>query len=199
MAQHLPRSFPWRASLSAMTATPLLRGALGAEDGAVIGIGTGSFLGRQTGGQIALMGGWGLALGDEASGAFLGRAALSATLRAREGWGAATEFTRALEQELGGEAGIIAFASTATPAQYAALAPRIAEAARGGDPVCGRILQQGADYISAGLAHLGWAPGERLCAMGGLAGVYDPYLPMTLSEPLGSALDGALTLARRIA
>ena len=96
-------------------------GALGSEDGAVIGIGTGSFLGRQAGGRITLMGGWGLLLGDEASGAFLGRAALSATLRAREGWGAATGFTRALEQELGGEAGIIAFASAATPAQFAAL------------------------------------------------------------------------------
>ena len=62
-------------------------GALGATDGAVIGIGTGSFLGRQTGGQITLMGGWGLPLGDEASGAYLGRAGLSAALRAREGWG----------------------------------------------------------------------------------------------------------------
>ena len=103
---------------------------------------------------------------------------------------------------MGGEAGIIAFAQSATPDQFAALAPRIAEAAQGGDPVCRTLLQQGADYIAAGLAHLGWEPGERLCPMGGLARVYGPFLPphmaAALSDPDGPALDGALTLARRM-
>ena len=166
MAPHWPGNSLLAGSPSAMTAMPLWRARSGPDDGAVIGIGTGSFLGRQAGGRMRLMGGWGLPLGDEASGAWLGRAVLRATLRAREGWGVETGLTRALDAELGGEAGIIGFASGATPAQFAAFAPRVAEAAQHGDPVCRGILQQGADYIAAGLAHLGFTQGERLLPHG---------------------------------
>ena len=60
-----------------------IAGALGAEgDGAVLAIGTGSFVGLRRGGTIRAVGGWGLQLSDQASGGWLGRAALAATLEA---------------------------------------------------------------------------------------------------------------------
>ncbi|HID68805.1 MAG TPA: ATPase, partial [Roseibacterium sp.] len=60
---------------------PAMVGALGVSDGYVIGIGTGSFLGRRACGVDRLIGGWGLILGDEASGAYLGRQLLRRVLQ----------------------------------------------------------------------------------------------------------------------
>ena len=62
-----------------------MAGALGGTDGYVAAIGTGSFLGRQSGAEQRFIGGWGLRLGDEASGAWLGRRVLSRVLDWRDG------------------------------------------------------------------------------------------------------------------
>ena len=63
-------------------------------------------------------------------------------------------------------------------------------------------MAEGAAYIVAGLHGLGWMPGERVCPIGGLAPEYAAFLPddlsRCLSEPEGSALDGALSLARAL-
>jgi dTDP-4-dehydrorhamnose reductase len=100
-------------------------------------------------------------------------------------------------------AGVVAFAGRATPADFAALAPRLLDAATAGDGTALALLRQGADYIARGVNRLGWQPGEALCPIGGLAASYTPYLPApmasSLVDPQGSALDGALALAARIA
>ena len=63
-------------------------------------------------------------------------------------------------------------------------------------------MAEGAAYIIRGLDRLGWTPGERLCPIGGLAREYAAFLPdgvsRCLTEPDGSALDGALALARAL-
>ncbi len=63
-----------------------LAGALGAEDGAIAAIGTGSFLARQAGGQALLAGGYGFAIGDQASGAWLGRRLLQQVMLCVDGF-----------------------------------------------------------------------------------------------------------------
>jgi glucosamine kinase len=180
-----------------------LHGALGGQDGTVFGIGTGSFLGRRVGAEVSLIGGWGFVLGDEASGADLGRRLLRAALHAVDGLAPATDLTDAILAEKGGAAGVVAFAGRATPADFAALAPRLLDAATAGDGTALALLRQGADYIARGVNRLGWQPGEALCPIGGLAASYTPYLPApmaaSLVDPQGSALDGALALAARIA
>lgn len=177
--------------------------ALGPREGAVAVIGTGSFLARQAGGGMRFQGGYGLALGDEASGAWLGREALAATLRVADGWGAATGLTRGLWDELGGHGGIVAFAARARPRDLAELAPGVVVAAEGGDPQAKALLTRGADYIAKALAALGWRPGETLCLTGGLGPVYAGVLPLpmraSLSQPVGAAPDGALALAGWVA
>lgn len=177
-------------------------GALGHDDGAVIGIGTGSFLARQSSGRIELIGGWGHVLGDEASGAVIGRELLSRTLLAADGLSLGSDLTDAILQELDGPAGVVTFASHATPAEFARFAPRIVEAAQSGDAVAENLMTKGAAYIVSGLDRLGWRAGERLCPVGGLARQYAAFLPAhvvdALTEPDGTALAGALTLARRL-
>ncbi|MEJ2036929.1 MAG: BadF/BadG/BcrA/BcrD ATPase family protein [Maritimibacter sp.] len=177
-------------------------GALGAGDGTVIGIGTGSFLARQQGGEITLLGGWGFPLGDEASGADLGRGLLRRILHGIDGLAAPTALTNDVLAELGGSAAdIVAFASGGTPTDFARLAPKVVAAATAGDAAGRALMDEGAAYIMRAAGSLGWVPGEPLCLIGGLAPHYAPFLPQTAADSLverkGTALDGALELAAR--
>ena len=58
-----------------------VKGALGRADGVVAALGTGSVFAVQRAGVIRQIGGRGLVLGDEASGAWIGRAIRAATYR----------------------------------------------------------------------------------------------------------------------
>ncbi|MGY9049410.1 hypothetical protein P775_24515 [Puniceibacterium antarcticum] len=180
-----------------------LIGALGDAFGSIAAVGTGSFLGRADDDGVRFIGGHGLVLGDEASGAWLGRAALAASLRAQDGIGPDSAFLTDVRGRMGGVAGVITFARRADPAQFGALAPEVASAAASGDAVARDLMRQGAGYLAQGLQALGWAGGERLCLLGGLGPSYAPWLPAgmqsALSPPAGTALDGALRLAAQLA
>ncbi len=203
MAGRLADALPLRNAMVEEDRRAALVGALGYRDGCIALCGTGSFLGLQTAGRAVFAGGHGLVLGDQASGAWIGRGALSATLDAADGLGPTTGLTTTLQHELGGKDGIIAFAGTAQPAAFARLAPRVVETAKTGDPVAQALLGQGASYLSDGLAALGWRGDMPVCLMGGLGPAYGPYLPAhmqaVLTAPAGTALDGALSLAARMA
>jgi glucosamine kinase len=101
-----------RIETDAITA---VKGALGDRDGIVAAIGTGSVFASQRSGVIRQIGGWGLVLGDEGSGARLGRSLLAAALGAVDGFRPMTPFLRAILDEHGGSEGIISlFAGGAT-------------------------------------------------------------------------------------
>lgn len=178
-------------------------GALGLRRGVVVSLGTGSFLARQTAGGMAFVGGHGLVLGDDASGAWLGRGLLSKTLRAAEGMEDATNLTRDVIDTFGGTADIIRYAQAACPADFARLAPMVISAAEAEDPIAVALMQVGAAYIERGLLTLGWRAGEALCLLGGVAGGFSGFLcaesQASLIAPEGRALDGALVLAARFA
>ena len=174
-------------------------GALGRHDGCVMGLGTGSFFGRRHKGVDHLVGGWGFALADEASGAALGRQLLRATLAAQDGMIKPTSITEACLARLGSPAAIVAFANEALPRDFAALAPQIVDAASVGDPVATRLMTSGATEIERTLRTIGWTGSERICCLGGLAPHYASYfsddITACLRTPEGTALDGSLTLA----
>ncbi|MCB2110566.1 MAG: hypothetical protein H6895_07565 [Defluviimonas sp.] len=175
-------------------------GALGAEDGAVAAIGTGSFVGRQAQGRLAGVGGWGFYIGDQASGAWLMRRCLEEVMLVVDGLGPASDLQRAILAEHGDDPGrIVLFSLDARPADYGRMARRIVEAAEAGDPLGSRLMDEGAGYIRAALAVLGWTRGERLCLTGGLGPAYARWMGETATAPRGSALDGALLLAARAA
>ncbi|MCP5085292.1 MAG: ATPase [Rhodobacteraceae bacterium] len=178
-------------------------GALEDQDGVVAGIGTGSFLSRQSQGKIRFIGGWGFQLADEASGAWLGRALLSRVLRVVDGIAEPTKLTKTVFAEFGNQAGgVVIFSLNASPADYAQLAPQVIDAAALGDEAAIKLMDEGARFIESGLTAIGWQPGEPLCLMGGVARHYKPYLGSdfltSLIAPKGKALDGALALASRL-
>lgn len=203
LARAVAEALPFAASRVEDDRIAALHGALGGRDGTVFGIGTGSFLGRRAGAAVDLIGGWGFVLGDEASGADLGRRLLRVALHTVDGLAPATGLTTDILQDMGGPPGVVAFAGRATPAEFAALAPRVLDAASAGDGTAVALMQAGADYIARSAQQLGWQPGDPLCPIGGLAARYAPFLPDTMAaslvEPQGTALDGALALAALIA
>ncbi|MBV7394777.1 BadF/BadG/BcrA/BcrD ATPase family protein [Mameliella sediminis] len=179
-----------------------LAGALGAGDGILVSVGTGSVLAGRKGGAVSRIGGWGLQVSDQASGAWLGRCLMERVLLCHDGLLPHSELTRAvLDEFTGGALGIVAFASHAAPGDFAALAPRIVSAA-GADLHAGAILGEGADYLSQAIRALDGGAGLPICLTGGLGPAYAPLLgdlSRRIVPAKGTALDGALQLARAAA
>ncbi len=180
-----------------------LTGALGGVDGGLIHCGTGSFLGLQAGSSMRFAGGWGAVLGDEGSAQWVGRMALRSALDVADGIAPAGSLTDGIFDQHGSTGGIVAYAATARPNEFGGLAPRVTEAAVGGDETARAILTDGAQRLARDLIRLGWAPGMALCLTGGIGPQYAEYLPddmkAALSPPKGRPLDGALTLAEAFA
>lgn len=176
-----------------------LRGALGPRDGALVGLGTGSFFALQTDNRARLAGGWGLRLGDEASGAWLGREALKLTLATVDGLEPPSDLTETLLERYGGAQGIVAFSIKAIPKDYGLLAREIVAAADAGDRTGRELMRRGRAYIVTTLDALGWTTDMPLCLTGGLGPIYARYLPeeirATIVEPEAGALEGALMIA----
>ncbi|MCG6903921.1 MAG: hypothetical protein LJE68_14700 [Rhodobacter sp.] len=182
--------------------TTNMAGALGDADGFVAAIGTGSFLGAQAGGTQKFIGGWGFWLGDEASGAWIGRRLLTTVLHWQDGLRDASDLLTGALAGFSGDTGeIVLFARTATPQEFATLAPRVIAAAQAGDSAGLDIVRTGAAYMQTALVSLGHCPGDPLCLIGGLGPEYARFLDADFAQdiraPRGSALDGALLLARR--
>ncbi|MGD9917106.1 MAG: BadF/BadG/BcrA/BcrD ATPase family protein [Paenirhodobacter sp.] len=174
--------------------TTSVRGALGRADGIVAALGTGSVFARQTGGEIRAIGGWGLRLGDEGSGAWIGRAALSHVTRVLDGYFPATDLTAALVAEFGGGPGVVRFSLTATPADFAALVPRILAAAQAGDPAAEAVIGAARAEIRRAIALLQPEAPLPVTWIGGL-GAALAVKDWATRPALGTALDGALALA----
>ncbi len=177
-----------------------MAGALQGQDGFVAAIGTGSFLGSQRAGAQTFVGGWGLMLGDEASGAWLARDLLTRVLRWRDGLQAGSDLLQTTFAHFQSDPSLVVeFAAGAGPVDYGQLAPRVLDAADAGDPVAAEILKCGADYLQKALDTLGFQAGDPLCLMGGIGARYPRYLDadytQNLLQPQGSALDGAIHLA----
>lgn len=175
-----------------------VKGALGDRDGIVAAIGTGSVFASQIGGRIRQIGGWGLVLGDEGSGARLGRSLLAAALGAVDGFRPMTPLLADVLQEQGGMEGVIAFSLAARPADFAALAPRVL---RSDDPAAEGLMAAAAEDVAASIAVLQTEPPLPVTFIGGLGEAWAARLAgrWPIAPARGTALDGALILAREAA
>lgn len=179
----------------------VLAGALGDADGFVAGPGTGSFFIAQIGGETIRTGGWGFKLGDEASGARMGRRLLTLTIHAHDHMRAHSDLTREILAEFEDDPSkIVQFANSSTPRDFGQFARRVVKAAKAGDEVALLLMQEGADWIADVVRVQGYQPGMKVVLWGGLGQTYIPYLPdeikADLTEPLGDALSGAIRIAR---
>ena len=176
-------------------------GALGGQDGFLLSIGTGTIAAASVDGDFKYVGGWGFHVADQASGAWLGRAALEQVLLCHDKMAAHTDLTRSLFANFDCDPNaVVAFSMSAKPGDYAKFAPEIVKGALSGDPWGRKIMDTGGRHLERCLATLGFKAGDRLCLTGGLGRHYAAFLPAELLtgciEPSGSALDGAFQMAK---
>jgi glucosamine kinase len=202
-AARLVARLPFARARIESDALVALKGALGDDDGITAALGTGSVFGVQRGGVVRMIGGWGFQLGDQGSGARMGRALLEAALLAHDGLQDMAPILRSVLAEHGGPAAVVGFAQTASPADYARLAPRIVEAAASGDPAAAAILAAAEADVRRAIDRLLADGPVPVCFLGGLGRVFAGRLAgrygSLLREPRGTGLDGALLLARSVA
>jgi N-acetylmuramic acid 6-phosphate etherase len=184
-------------------------GALDGAPGTVLAVGTGSVaLGFGSDGHRVQVDGWGPWLGDDGSGAWIGRAAMRAVLSARDGRGPTTRLARVTEQHYGDldRLPLTISASASVARTSAELVPDVITAADEGDLVARGILDAAvAAWVELTLAAAHAVDQPVVAVVGGLAGA--PWLMERFTERLpddlrlqparGTSLDGALLLAER--
>lgn len=175
-----------------------VEGALGDRDGAVAGLGTGSFFGLRIGTDLKLAGGWGPRIDDRASGFWLGREALRAALMVEDGRTGTNWVNGAVVSRFGTAHTMVSFARDASPEEMASLAGIVLDGAERQDPTAQDILARGADHVLASLRSIGWSDDVPICPTGGVAHGYAQYLgtKAKVISPAGTPLDGAIARAR---
>ncbi len=163
----------------------------------VAGTGSAAF-GRGPGGATARCGGWGPAIGDEGSGAWIGRRALSVVAAAADGREPESALTGAVLAAAGvsDAAELIPWAASANASTLATLAPVVLNVAAGGDLRANSIVSMAVEELSLHVRSLARKlfTDERasvpLALTGGLLTAGSP-LRKRLEHRLKSAVPGA--------
>ena len=178
--------------------------AFGAGPGILVNAGTGSIAyARDPAGELHRAGGYGWQLGDEGGGYWLGRRALDVAARSHDGRGEGSTLLARLLGALGLQHfdDLVRWSATATPAQMAALAPHVVNAAREGEAVARQAVDDAArelvELVSVLARHF---PGTGPVAVALAGGLLLPQSPLTAAfrERLGATLKRARLVPDKI-
>ena len=179
-------------------------GAHDGADGGIIVVGTGSIGWAVLAGRHHRVGGWGLPVSDEGSGAWIGREVLRCVLMAYDGRLAWTPLLQtAFELYDSSPVRIVQAAARASPRDFGKLAPLVVAHAAQGDTVALTILRDAAYHVDGVANRLIELGVQRLALTGGVAPHLEPMLGAStrqrLVKPAGDPLYGAFLLARAAA
>ncbi|WDR06583.1 BadF/BadG/BcrA/BcrD ATPase family protein [Devosia rhodophyticola] len=179
-------------------------GALGGKDGAVIIVGTGSAGLAIIDGQRHQAGGWGFEIGDQMSGAILGRELVRIAVEAEDRLVEGSALTKAVIAKLGGNNDAVmdwSFDDNRNPADYGALMPMFIEHYQQGDAIAIKLMALQFSYIDA---YADWfkARGAKVMAIvGGFGQALFPLLEKRYGDfvalPKFEPLHGALILSKQ--
>ncbi|MCR6669855.1 BadF/BadG/BcrA/BcrD ATPase family protein [Devosia ginsengisoli] len=199
-------------------------GALGGEEGGVIIVGTGSAALAIVDGQRHQAGGWGFHIGDQMSGAILGRELARYAVEAEDGLVEASPLTRAITAQLGGDNQAIMTWSFATemdlkllsrdgsegcddaligraPAEFGKLMPLFIDYLEKGDPVARKMLDIQLGYIDT---YVNWFKAHNAQVMAIVGGFGQRLFPILVERygtfvalPKFEPLHGAVILAKQ--
>ena len=195
---------PFREVIVTTDAHAACVGAHGEKDGGVIVAGTGTVAWAVIKDKTYRVGGWGLPISDEGSGAWIGSEALRRVLWAYDGRIAWTSLLRVLFADFAEDPhAIVSWTTTASPRDFGSFAPCIADYANRGDPAAIELMRMAAVHIDGLAARLIALGAPSVALVGGFAAAMRPWLAAEtkthLIEPAGDALQGALMLARSAA
>ena len=172
--------------------------------GVLVNAGTGSIAyARAPDGEIHRAGGYGWQLGDEGGGYWLGRRALELAGRAQDGRGEGSTLLARLLAALGLQQfdDLVRWTATATPAQVAALAPHVLNAAREGEVVAQRAVDEAARELVELVVMLGQHfPATDPVPVAITGGLLLPQSPLTaaLRQRLAAGFKRARLVPERI-
>ncbi|WP_279482903.1 BadF/BadG/BcrA/BcrD ATPase family protein [Aureimonas sp. SK2] len=197
------RSLPFARFGLETDAVTACRGAFAGAEGGISILGTGTAYCVRAGGAFTLLGGWGMLVSDQGSGADLGRRALAASLFALDGAKPRTPFCDAVLQRFGFSAGAIAeFAGASLPRDFGSLAPLVWDHAEADDPTALQLIADAVADIEPMLRRMLALGAPKLCLLGGQAPRYRLHLAADLRallvEPAGDAMEGGIDLARSV-
>lgn len=191
---------PFRRCAVESDALIAAHGALGDDDGAVAILGTGSVFATKANGVVRTIGGWGFVVGDQGSGAVLGRSLMQEALLAHDGVRTGSAVTEFVMRDFDNDPQkLVAFAHGALPGAFARYAPDIFSFANEGDDIAGGLLRTAAREVDACLDVVMQGPEPKLCLLGGLGAAFEPWLKEAhracIVASKGDALEGASRLA----
>jgi glucosamine kinase len=181
-----------------------LAGAHGGEDGAVIIVGTGSAALAKIDGQRHQCGGWGFHIGDQMSGAILGRELVRRAVEATDGLVEGSPLTNATVETLGGSLDAVMDWSFAgrRPADYGALMPMLMDYYEKGDPVARELVALQLGYIDN---YVNWFKHRGVDKMAAVGGFGTRLYPLMIERygsfivpPRHEPLHGAVILAKQL-
>ncbi len=197
-------------------------GALGGEEGGVVIIGTGSAAMSIVGGKRYQAGGWGFHIGDQMSGAILGRELARYSVEAEDGLVEASPLTKAVISALGGNnQGAMTWSFTTdlglsltgndgaedqaligrAPGEYGKLMLILFEYMEKGDPVADKMLAIQLGYIDTYVRWFKSHGASVMAIVGGLGQRLFPVLQQHHGDfvalPKYEPLHGAVILARQ--
>ena len=193
-----------------------IEGAFNGGPGVVIIAGTGSIvIGKSSGGEIVVAGGWGRILGDEGSGYWLGREALKSVAQWLDGRGGSEHLAKLVAKELGlqNRDELIA-AVYQNECDVAGVASLLIGAAEEGDTYSLEILHRGAEELTLQaelvfhrlhqdavmpVALLGGAIERPLYASIARSAIEKRIKNARIQPPLSSAVHGAVLMAAKLA
>ena len=201
--QQLEAVLPFSQSRVETDAEIALEGAVGPSDGAMAILGTGTAYMARKNGTSRAIGGWGFQVGDQGSGARIGRDLLEQTLLAYDGIREGSPLTQAMLAIFrNNPEDVVEFTTNAKPGDFGGFAPKVFDHAEKGDAVANWILDRAVADVMAALGALDLSSEAPLCLLGGLAPLYAPRLSARyralLKPPLDDALGGAVQMAVRI-
>jgi|TARA_R110000868_G_scaffold122464_13_gene324484 glucosamine kinase len=198
-------------------------GALGGEEGAVIIVGTGSAALAVVDGQRHQAGGWGFQIGDQMSGAILGRELVRYSVEAEDGLVPSSPLTKAVIAALGGDNQAVMTWSFATdmdlriisndgsegcddaligraPAEFGKLMPLMSDYLDQGDPVALKMLELQFSYIETYVKWFKARNAKVMAIVGGFGQRLFPLLEKRYGDfvmlPRFEPLHGAVILAK---
>jgi glucosamine kinase len=200
--QALHARLPFASAVVDSDAVAACLGAFAGGDGGIVIAGTGSIGFALVEGARHMVGGWGFALGDHGSGAWIGHHAVRRAALVIDGLLQPTPLIERVMAKAGSNRVTLSrWSENAAPRDFAQFAPAVFECAAKGDVIAMTIVIEGSSAISnLGRALLARGA-RRLCLLGGLSGVYPQYLDAdmrrVLAAPAADAVDGAMMMARR--